>query len=204
MGKLTVKRVMDGNLPYEEITELLHASYKEHADHNRDYMAAKQSVEQTKKRFEGNYCVLVYDEDKLVGTIAYRAIENKDPKQRKWYEDDFFAFCSQAAIHPDYRKTNAFVMMVMHAYKTPGSEKCKSVIIDTSVEAKELVEGYVKCGFQIVDMVSWPTTGYYSYIFRSTMHGKKYSNRYCKFRFYISAFLCKLRYKKNGRKRFGI
>lgn len=204
MGKLTATRVLDGNLPFEEITELLHASYKEHMDNNRDYLAAKQSVEQTKKRFEDNYCVLVYDDDKLVGTMAYRPIENKDPKKRKWYEDDFFAFCSQAAIHPDYRQSKAFILMVKAALSTPRSESCESVIIDTSVEAEELVAAYVKAGFQIVDLVSWPSTHYYSYIFRYPLHGKKYSKRYCRFRYLISAFFCKIRYCANGKKRFGI
>ena len=95
-------------------------------------------------------------------------------------------------------------MMAMKVLKLDEVKECKSLQGDTSCEAKELVQSYVKIGAKIVDLVSWPTTNYYSYVFRKNLSGKEYSDAYCKFRFTISKLLCMARYTKDGKKRFGI
>lgn len=201
MPKLRTEIYRD-NFPLEEITELLHYSYKKHLDHDRKFLASRQTVEQTRQRLEGAVCVVAYDGDKMVGTSSFRVYDKTNDKNRKWYEDDYFILAGQVGVHPDYRESNVFLLMNLKLSKTEEMKKCQSILIDTSVKATELVENYLKMGFQIVDLVSWPSTNYYSYFFRKPITGKKYSDKYCKFRFKISSILCKIKYNENGKKRF--
>jgi hypothetical protein len=195
--------ILEKDFPYEEITELLHESYKGHLEAGRNYLAAVQSVEQTKERLQGAYCVVAYDEDRLVGTMAFRICRKEPGARRKWYEDDVYVYGGQLAVLPSYRDTKVFALMALKASRLKEIREAKSSIADTSVEAHELVASYLKMGYQIVDLVSWETTNYYSYVFRKKMTGRAYSDAYCRFRFEISKLLCKLQYKKNGERRFG-
>ncbi len=190
------------DFPCEEITELLHESYKEHLEAGRRYFAAIQTVEQTRERLEGTYCVVAYDGDRLVGTLSFRIYHKEDVHNRKWYEDDTYLYIGQLAVLPSYRKSKALVLMAMKASTLEEVKECKSAFTDTSTEADALVESYLKLGFQIVDFISWETTNYYSYVFRREITGKKFSDAYCMLRFNISKMLCMIQYTKDGKKRF--
>ncbi|WP_026524237.1 GNAT family N-acetyltransferase [Butyrivibrio sp. MB2005] len=191
------------DFPYEEITKLLHESYKEHLEAGRNYLAATQTVEDTKRRLDGRIVGLCYNEDnKLVGTIAGKIINKHDGEPRKWYEDDHYLYVEQMAVHPDYRKTNVLAMMSITAMKDKSLREVDSWMSDTSSLATDLVESYVKMGFQIVDMVSWETTNYYSYVFRRPLKGRKFDQKYVNRKFFFSKLICKLRYTENGKKRF--
>jgi ribosomal protein S18 acetylase RimI-like enzyme len=202
MGKIKIE-VLEDNFPYEEITELLHASYREHLEAGRKYLAATQTVEDTKRRLDGRICIVCYDgEGKLVGTLAAKIIKKGPDSKRKWYEDDNYFYIEQMAVHPDYRDANIMSMMALRAMKNKEVRKADSWMSDTSMLATELVRSYVGLGFQIVDMVSWESTNYYSYVFRKAVSGKVYSDKYVKFRFFLSKLACQLRYTAEGKKRF--
>ena len=77
--------ILEDGFPYEEITELLHESYREHAEAGRNYLAARQTVEDTKRRLEGRLCVVAYNSDnRLVGTIACKRIQKGPDASRTW------------------------------------------------------------------------------------------------------------------------
>lgn len=201
MGKYKTE-ILYEDFPYEEITELLHKSYKEHLDAGRNYLAATQTIEDTRRRLEGRLCIVCYNnENKLVGTITVRLL-NKEAGSRKWYEDDSFLYIEQLAVDPDYRDENVLTMMCLKALKNKAIRDVESWMSDTSQLATNLVSSYVGMGFQIVDMVSWETTNYYSYVFRKPMNGKKYSTNYVKLRFLISKLICKITYTEDGKRRF--
>lgn len=201
MGTYKIE-VLSNNFPYEEITELLHASYKMHADENRQFLAAKQTVEQTKKRLENAICMLAYDGEGLVGMISAKIYHKENDKTRRWYEDDSYAVLEQMAIRPDYQKSNLLSMMLAKGIRMNEIRNLDSVIMDTSAKATELVSHYQRLGGKIVDLVSWESTNYYSYVFRKPMKGKVYSDRYCKWKYFWSAMRCKIRYTEDGKKRF--
>ncbi len=202
MGKTRIE-IMTDNFPYEALTELLHVCYKEHLDAGRNYLAATQTVEDTKRRLEGRVCAVAYNEEgELVASIAGKRIKRDANSKKKWYEDADTLYIEQMAVRPDYRKTNLLVKLILHANKIDWVKKVDSWMTDTSAEADALVSAYLKMGFQIVDMVSWETTNYYSYVFRKPLNGKKYSDRYVKFRFFFHKLACQIKYTKEGKKRF--
>ena len=202
MGKFRIE-ILDKDFPYEEITELLHAAYKEHLDAGRNYKAATQTIEDTKQRLEGRFCVVAYDENnKLVGSVAFKIIERKPEEIHKWYEDGSAVYIEQMAVHPDYRDTNVMALMAIKGMKNEMAKKVGSWCSDTSVKAEHLVKAYVKMGFQIVDVVSWETTNYYSYVFRRPIKGTKYSDEFVKRKLFWANLKCRLKYTENGKKRF--
>lgn len=202
MARYRTEIVRDGNLPYEEITELLHLSYAEHLQAGRNYAAAVQDVETTKKRLEGHIVVLMYEGDTLVGTSSYKQCYKKPGDYRKWYQDDYYVEAAQTAIHPDHRTKGAFMKMALVMFKMDEIKNCDAVMADTSVEAEELIKGYLNMGMQIVDMVSWPNTNYYSYIFRRPIKGERIDEKLLKKKMFWAKLKCKIRYSKTGRKRF--
>ena len=202
MSKMRVE-VLTENFPYEDITELLHASYKEHLDAGRNYLAATQTVEDTKRRLEGKMCALCYDEnDRLVGSIAGKLVKKEPGAQRKWYEDDSFIYIDQMAVRPECRKDNILAIMTLKLMRNKLVRSVDSWMSDTSVKADGLVKAYVGLGFQIVDLVSWDTTNYYSYVFRKPINGKQYSEKFVKFKFFLAQLKCKLQFSEDGKKRF--
>ncbi|MDD3139694.1 MAG: GNAT family N-acetyltransferase [Lachnospiraceae bacterium] len=204
MGKLEIYEYNQGEeIPYAEITNILNKSYHEYEDAGLDYAAATQDIETTKKRMENAHCIVVKDADVIVGSLTYKIYIREEVQKRKWYEDNRIATIEQLAVLPEYRDSKAMLLMGIYMLRRlmKSPEHIESVIIDTSCEAKRLVRAYVGIGFQIVDLKSWETTNYYSYIFRGTLNGRKYSDRYCQLRFAISSFCVKMQYDKYGKKR---
>jgi hypothetical protein len=195
--------VLEKDFPYEDITELLHESYREHAEAGRNYLAARQTVEDTKRRLEGHICAVAYDGNgKLVGTISGKKVVKAPGEKKKWYEDDKYIYIAQMAVHPDYRNTLLLSLMSLKFASIDWIKECGSWVSDTSTKAKELTDAYVKMGFQIVDLVSWQTTNYYSYVFRKPNKGRVFSDRYVKFRFALSSIRCRLLYREDGKPRW--
>ena len=105
------------------------------------------------------------------------------------------------AVLPEYRESYVLAFMAMKLTKVDWVKNCGSWMSDTTVKAEQLTEAYVKMGYQIVDMVSWETTNYYSYVFRRPNKGKVFSDRYVRFRFTLGKLRCKLLYTEDGKRR---
>ena len=189
------------NIPYEEITQLLNRAFAELKEQKLDYAAASQTPEVTKARIDGGSCVLARVSGQLVGTMSYHICHNEGTG--KWYEDDTYISFSQMAIDPDYR--NNGVMMEMMKYlmiHVLRDKEIKSTISDTSMKADHLVKTYVKTGMQIVDVISWPGTNYYSYVFRRALRDNRYPDELCRRRVRQAYVKCVLKYTRYGKKRF--
>lgn len=187
-------------IPFEEITQVLNESYKSLTLKNLNYKATTQSVEDTKQRIDGGLCTLAYYEGKLVGTMTSHIVQNK---KRKWYEDKKYISITQLAVLPEYRDKGVLIQLVLYFKRNiiKKDTSIESLICDTAVNAKHLVEAYLGLGAQIVDYVSWSGTNYYSYVMRYAFTGKKYSDRFCKYKLCLAKFRCHLLYTKEGNRR---
>ena len=105
------------------------------------------------------------------------------------------------AVLPEYRKSMVMALMAMKLKQVEWVKNCDSAMGDTSEKSVYLAEAYEKLGFQIVDMVSWESTNYYSYVFRKANKGMVFSDRYARFRFTISRIKVKLLFTENGKPR---
>lgn len=194
--------IFEKDYPYDEITNLLHLSYKDRLDNGEQFLAATQSVEITKSRLEGCSCLVAYNDDnEIIATVTYKTITKTPYESRKWYEDDNMVYIEQMAVHPYYRKSGVLLQLKKRMEDLECVKNADSLISDTSELALDLVKGYTAMGFQIVDVVSWGTTNYYSLVLRKAINGKRYDEKYVKRKVFFSNLRCRLVYNRHGEKR---
>lgn len=80
-------------ITWEEITNLLHAAFKERLEEGLNYQACTQSTEDTKKRADGGVCLVALKEEKLVGASTLHFWERKGK---------IVGYFSQIGVHPKY------------------------------------------------------------------------------------------------------
>lgn len=177
------------NISWRAITELLHLAYAEHTKNGLEYSACYQSEERTRERVGDGICVVALLEDKLVGTATI-------------HMRGLFVHLCQFAVHPEYRSYGIGRMLEEYLFNLAFERGKEALVCDTSEKADRIVRWYLKNGWQKIGMISHPTTNFYSICFRKPVCGRRYSRLRCWLRFVASSCYCKLRFKKNGKRRF--
>lgn len=188
-------------ISWEEITELLHAAFSGKAEKGLKYLAAHQDVETTKKRVGDGICLVALVDGELAGTGTVH-IKKVNPAKKKWHNENSYGYLVQLAVHPDFRGLGLGQRLLEERLNICHEHKVDEVVFDTSRHAKRLLSYWKKQGFQFVDLLSHPTTNYYSINVRKPIKGKKYSTAYAAFKFYQSALWCRLQKNKYGAKRW--
>lgn len=177
------------NISWFAITELLHLAYAEHAKNGLKYSACTQSEERTRERVGDGLCVVAILEGKLVGTATVHL-------RRK------VVHLCQFAVHPKYRGYGIGKKLEEYLFNLAIENGKEALVCDTSEKSDRIVHWYLKNGWQKVGMVSHPTTNFYSICFRKSVCECRYSRLRSCLRFMLSSFYCKLRFRKDGKRRF--
>lgn len=186
-------------ISWEEITQLLHLGYSERANEGLNYSATHQSVEKTIARVGDGVCLVALLDGKLIGTESYNLIKKKNLKWKKWYQDEEYFYLHSLTVHPDYKRKGIGLKIRNYIRDEAIKNSVGSLISDTSEDAKWLISWYDRLGHKKVGCVSHLGTNYYSVVMRTPISGKKYSDRYRMFRFYLSYFFCRVISKEDGR-----
>lgn len=186
-------------ISWEEITQLLHLGYSERANEGLNYSATHQSVEKTIARVGDGVCLVALLDGKLIGTESYNLIKKKKLKWKKWYQDEEYFYLHSLTVHPDYKRKGIGLKIRNYIRDEAIKNSVGSLISDTSEDAKWLISWYDRLGHKKVGCVSHLGTNYYSVVMRTPISGKKYSDRYRMFRFYLSYFFCRVISKEDGR-----
>ena len=188
-----VIREMRDSDSFEELTALLHGAYREHLRQGRNYLAATQSVEMTRRRCEGGTTLLAFADGRLAGTATMR-------ETRKGR-----CLCgslSQVAVSPDCRKLG-LGKRLLNQLETMAREKGYSCLLcDTAATARELVSWYLRQGWQKVSCKSHPSTNYYSIVFRKYLDGRPH--RFVGLLFRLKSIQCHLLRRADGNLRCGL
>lgn len=145
----------------EELTSLLHRAYADHAAAGRAFFASYQSVEDTASRLGKGECWSAVLGAELVGTVTLAA-PHKAP-------DGYPAPAGagsfwQLAVDPAYRGTGLGQRLLTLAEERITALGATEVVIDTSVEAIELVGWYQRRGYVPVGTWRWDVTNYESVV----------------------------------------
>lgn len=186
------------DISWEEITHLLHLGYSERADEGLNYSATHQSVKKTIARAHNGVCLVALLDGKLIGTETYNLIERKNIKWKRWYQDEKYYYLHSLTVHPDYKRKGIGLKIRNYIRDEAFKNRVDSLISDTSEHAKWLIDWYGRLGHKKVGCVSHSGTNYYSVVMRTPICGKKYSDSYRMFRFYISYIFCRMIQKENG------
>jgi len=148
----------------EELTELLHLSYKRLADMGLKFVATYQSAEYTKNFIadKGECFIVKNDEGKIIATIMM--LTNDDDYNPDWYKNDFVAHFGKFAVHPDYQSSGIGGMMMDYIEKYAISKNKSELALDTSEKALHLIEYYKKRGYRFIEYHQWDVTNYRSVI----------------------------------------
>jgi GNAT superfamily N-acetyltransferase len=148
---------------YEEITGLLHLSYRPLLENGMRYWASHQGSEVTKDRIEnGVGFVLVDGENRVRGTITYYP-----PGRAKgcdWYDRKEVSTIGQFGLHPSIQKRRIGSRIMDSIENLARRNGVRIIALDTSEKATDLIDLYRKRGYQEVRRVHWDGTNYKSII----------------------------------------
>jgi GNAT superfamily N-acetyltransferase len=150
-----------------DLTQLLHRAYARLAQMGMDYLAAHQDEAVTRRRLEGGECWVAELDREIVGTILLHGPRPDQAKPRyssRWYGRPGVAWFCQFAVDPSVQGRGIGALLMEAVEKRALDCGALELACDTAIQAKSLIEMYVRWGFRRVDMISWPNTGYYSVV----------------------------------------
>ncbi len=153
----------------EELTSLLHASYKRLADMNLKFVATYQTPEYTKDFIEnrGECFIMKNEEEKVIATIML--ITEDEDYLPPWYKKDIVAHFGKFAVHPDEQNKGIGGMMMDFIEDYAKSKGKTELALDTSEKALHLIEYYKKRGYRFIEYHQWDVTNYRSVIMSKTL-----------------------------------
>lgn len=144
-----------------QLTRLLHRAYAAHAVEGRAFFASYQSAEDTAYRLSKGECWIALRACELVGTVTVAAphvVPEGYPAP-----EGFGAFW-QLAVDPAEQGTGLGQRLLALAEERIAALGAAQVVIDTSVEAVELVGWYRRRGYAPIGSWRWGVTNYESVV----------------------------------------
>ncbi len=140
---------------------MLHSAYADHAAAGRRFFASYQSVQDTADRMVKGECWLAFLGAELVGSVTVAApYEAPDGYPAPAGAGSFW----QLAVDPAYRGTGLGQRLLTLAEERIAALGAIEVVIDTSVEAIELVDWYRRRGYVPIGIWRWDVTNYESVV----------------------------------------
>jgi len=146
----------------DELTSLLHKSYKKLADQGFRFLATHQDIKTTKQRVDNSECYVATIDNKIIGTISYRSPTKKD--KHEYYDQPFVASYGQFGVDPEYQNIGLGGKLIDLVEKCAIRDSAKEIGIDTAEGATILIEYYKKRDYNFVTFAQWDETNYRSVI----------------------------------------
>ncbi|MER6769718.1 N-acetyltransferase [Streptomyces bacillaris] len=143
------------------LTRLLHRAYSGHAAEGRVFFASYQSVEDTAYRLSRGECWLALRAGELVGTVTVAAPHGAP---EGYPAPAGFGSFWQLAVDPSYQGMGLGQRLLALAEERIAELGSSQVVIDTSVEAVDLVGWYRRRGYRAVGSWRWGVTNYESVV----------------------------------------
>lgn len=155
-------RELNQNDSIEELTDLLHHSYKILADMNLRYLASHQDVETTRHRIKNGICFIAELDRKLIGTITYYPPAKSKATELLQIFDA--AWIGQMENDPKWQKIGLGTKLFKIVESKAQNNNISKIGLDTSEKASYLIKWYKKLGFRFQKYVSWEVTNYRSVV----------------------------------------
>ena len=151
----------------QELTDLLHRSYKVLADMGFRYVATYQDVATTSKRLGRGPAYVACADSVLVGTITLKRPELT--RGSSWYDRADVASFGQFAVSPDYQRCGVGSRLLQTVEATARSWGAAELALDTAEGAVHLQRFYQKRGYRFIEYVDWDVTNYRSVLLSKTL-----------------------------------
>ncbi|HYE82201.1 MAG TPA: GNAT family N-acetyltransferase [Clostridia bacterium] len=157
-------RLLSSNDSIEELTQLLHKSYKVLADMGLKYVAAAQDSSITLSRTSQAYkCYIGIHKNMIVSTISLYSPKPSD--NSSWYNKDFVAKFGQFAVAPELQRYGiGGKMLDIVEEEARRINGVRELALDTAETAYHLIGFYKKRGYRYVETIKWDVTNYRSVV----------------------------------------
>ncbi|WP_405979918.1 GNAT family N-acetyltransferase [Streptomyces sp. NBC_00158] len=165
---VVVRRFCDGD-SVEELTDLLHRAYADHAAAGRVFFASYQSARDTAHRLGTGECWVALRGNVLVGTVTMSASHTTPEGYPASAAAGSFW---QLAVDPSERGSGLGQRLLVLAEERIVALGSAQAVIDTSAEATELVGWYRRRGYVPVGTWRWDVTNYESVVLAKVLSAR--------------------------------
>jgi GNAT superfamily N-acetyltransferase len=155
-------RPLVANDSLEEITAVLHRAYASLAASGLNYTAADQSVETTRKRFDGGQGFIAIDNEKIIGTIVVQPSKSASPCA--YYRHAHIASIHQFGVEPTRQGEGIGRALIATCEQWAHENGFVELALDTAEQATHLIALYAKLGYEQCDFVQWDGKVYRSVV----------------------------------------
>lgn len=161
LSDITIRPISEKD-SIDELTELLHRSYKQLADMGLKFVATHQDSEITSRRISRGNCFIAEYQSQIIGTVCLYLPGTVD--KFEWYRTDGVALFGQFAVEPDCQDEGIGTLMVKHLEEFACKNRMAELCLDTAESAEHLIDWSKKLGYRFRDYVDWDATNYRSVI----------------------------------------
>lgn len=144
----------------EQITDLLHRSYKRNLDAGLNFAAATQSAQVTSNIMNCGKTLVALVDDNLIGTMT--VLPHFDDCSNVVYSEECCVSLHMIAIDINWQGNKILEKMILEITKVYS--ETKNIMLDTSEKAEGLIRYYELLGFEIVKTHKWENTNYLSVV----------------------------------------
>lgn len=192
---IIIKPVNESPFTLGDVVDLMHRSFEERMNQGLHFTCSSLTVEQFQLRTKNSIVLVAWNSatNVLLGTATVTLRKDKRGVTYGYHE--------YLAISPNAKRlgigTKLLEERIIIIIINAGGEY---VMSDTAVGAESSVRWHLKNGFKIIALRSFPSTNYYSYIFRRQLVPSKLwdSCLYTSLRFRLSSIIVKSLYNENG------
>jgi len=139
------------------LTELYHAAYKPLADAGLNFTASYQDVEYTRSHVQRGGVFVARDRGRIVATVSIREREATVERPRHLY-------VGKLAVSPIAQRQGIGSSLLEFAEQQARARVIEMVQLDTAKPATQLIDWYVRRGYEAVGETHWPGKTYDSVI----------------------------------------
>lgn len=191
---VVIKRKEETNVSYEQIVDLMHESFQERLNQGLKFTCSFMGVDEYKRKTENGVIFVAIDKDVngLMGTVTVHIRRDENNVN--------YGYNEYLAVHPKAKHCGIGCRLESALESECKKNDCEYILCDTAVGATSSVKYHLKNQFKIVGLRSFPSTNYFSYLFRKQITpSKKWdSDLYCKCVYFKSFIVTKLKLKKDG------
>lgn len=196
-GKIIVVEKPD-SVSWDVIHDVLWAAHKDNREKGMYMRYPSLSGEQLKEKVGINgKCFVAFYKDNVVGTCSFKLI-----KRNRWYAKGRVAYYLMEGVLPEFQGLGVYGKLMEAREEHVRSLGIQIAEMDTAEYNKEIQAIVLHYGFKYVKFYSYPSGKHYSVVLAKWFNNCPFSNLYCKWRFYLSRFEVKLKFKPGRIKRF--